>query len=165
MKVSLVVCMSSNSVIGNNGVLPWDLKADLRRFRMITLNRTVVMGRKTYESIGKPLSNRNNIVVTSNTDFHAKECIICHDVEELINSAKAANHRLYVIGGAEIYNTFMEYADQILLTEIDKYYEGDTFFPLIDSKKWQKEGEDEVIRNDPEFEHSYRYIKYIRTRK
>ncbi|MFT5321293.1 MAG: dihydrofolate reductase [Pseudohongiellaceae bacterium] len=148
MKISLVWAMAQNRVIGRNNNLPWHLPEDLKYFKRITLGKPVIMGRKTYESIGKPLPGRTNIVVTRNADFSAAGVktvnslsaakALCESIGEIDGISEAM-----VIGGAEIYTQAMPVADRLYLTEVHANVDGDTFFPEFDRGLWQ-----EIARED-----------------
>lgn len=127
--INMIVAMSKNGVIGNNNDLPWGLKGDLKYFKEVTTGNTIVMGRKTYESIGKPLPNRKNIVLTRN-DINIEGVEIFNSVIEVLRySYEYPNESVFVIGGAEIYDQFLPYADKIYITEIEEEIDGDTYFP------------------------------------
>lgn len=113
--------------------MPWHLPAELKHFRQVTRGQVVVMGRKTHESIGKPLKGRVNIVLTRDAAYEAPGCEVRHSVTELL----ADERPLYVIGGAELYRQFLPYADQLILTQIDQEFEGDTFFPAWEPAEWE----------------------------
>lgn len=142
--LSAVVAMSDNSIIGVDNRLPWHLPADLKHFKEITLNHIVLMGRKTYESIGKPLPKRTNIVLTRDTNFKAPGCIIIHSVLEALQFAEKKTNEthksqeVFVIGGTEIYHLLLPYCDRIYLTLIHQHFAGDTFFPVIQKLDWQE---------------------------
>lgn len=123
--ISYVVAYSKNRVIGNRNQLPWHLPNDLKHFKEITLGKTVVMGRKTYESIGKPLPQRTNVVLTRDQTFQADGVEIAHHKAEVLSR----KDDLYVIGGEQIFKMFLDVVEQIYLTEIEVNMEGDTFFP------------------------------------
>ena len=137
MIISLIAAMDKNRVIGKNNTLPWSMPADLKRFREITKGKPVIMGRKTFESIGRPLPDRLNIVMTRDKNYRAKGCVMVHSVEEAIAAAGDAAE-IMVIGGAEIFGQFLPLADKMYLTIIDAEFEGDTFFPEYDPKEWKK---------------------------
>lgn len=148
MKLSLVWAMAQNGVIGRNNSLPWHLPEDLKYFKRITLGKPVIMGRKTFESIGKPLPGRTNIVITHNPQFHAKGVKVVHSIE----AARALCESLaeldgfdeaMVIGGAEIYRLALPEADRLYLTEVHADVAGDTVFPEFDRGAWR-----EVARED-----------------
>lgn len=137
MRVSLVVAMSENRVIGRDNDLPWRLPADLAHFKRLTLGKPVIMGRKTCESIGRPLPGRQNIVLTRDENFRAPGCDICLDLDQAM--AVAGNvDEVMIIGGAALYETLLERADRIYLTEVHARIEGDTWFPELDSSEWQE---------------------------
>ena len=136
MKISLIVAVSRNGVVGRNGALPWQLPADLKHFKAVTMGKPVVMGRKTYESIGRPLPGRLNIVVTRNPDFLAEGCTVVASLDEAIR-AGAGVEEIFVIGGAELYRAALASADRIYFTRVEADVEGDTFFPSFDEAAWR----------------------------
>lgn len=140
MKIALVVAMSRNRVIGRNNALPWHAPADLKRFKQITTGRPVIMGRKTFASIGKALPNRLNIVVTRDRDFQAAGVVIAYDVDEALRLAEESRlgGEAMVIGGAQIFEIVLPRADRIHLTELDIEVEGDTFMPPLDPAQWRE---------------------------
>ncbi len=154
--IYLVVAASKNGVIGGENKLLWNLPEDLKRFKKITTNQAIVMGRKTHLSIGRSLPNRLNIILTNNFNWHnplGDNCVVCYSIEEVIERFK---HRdLYVIGGGEIYKQFLPFADKIFLTLIDKEFDGDTFFPNLNSD-WVRE-KIESHKND---DFDYHFIDY-----
>lgn len=131
--IILVAAMGRDRVIGRNGRIPWHLPAEMKHFRRTTRGHVVVMGRKTFESIGGALKNRTNIVVTRDPAFQAPGCEVVHAIGPLL----ADERELYVIGGAEIYRQFLPHADRMVLTRIDAAFEGDTFFPAWDEGEWR----------------------------
>lgn len=138
-RLTLVVAMADNGVIGRAGGLPWRLSADLRRFRQLTLGKPVVMGRKTWESLGKPLPGRHNIVVTRREDFRPgdPQVSVAHDIDAAIAAAGAVED-VMIIGGAEIYALALPQASCIECTRVHATVDGDTFFPPFDAKAWQE---------------------------
>jgi dihydrofolate reductase len=145
--INLIVAMSSNGVIGKENQLPWHLPEDLKRFRLITNNNVVVMGRKTHLSIGKVLPNRLNVILSRDTKWYnplGDNCVVCYSVEEVIEKFKYRD--LFIIGGSEIYNQFLPHTDKIYLTLIDKDFEGDTYFPNL-GDNW-KEVERETFEKE-----------------
>jgi dihydrofolate reductase len=132
--ISLIVAMGANRVIGRANKMPWHLPADLQRFRRITMGKPIIMGRKTYESIGHPLPGRQNIVVTSSLDYVAPGCEVVHTVEEALRLARG--EEIMVIGGGSLYRRFLPMADRLYITLIHRDYEGDTFFPDFDAEAW-----------------------------
>ena len=127
----IVAAIARNGVIGVDNGLPWRLKADLQHFRALTMGHPILMGRKTWESLGRPLPGRRNFVVTRDAQFHAEGTEIFHDTEEAIAAATDAD-RLFVIGGAQIYTTLLPRADRLELTEIGADVSGDAHFPPFD---------------------------------
>lgn len=141
LDVTLVVARAKNGVIGLDGKMPWHLPADLKRFKAITVGKPVVMGRKTFESIGKPLPGRQNIVLTRQTDWRAEGVTVVPNLAEAIAAAgldpRIRGH-VMIIGGAEIYALALPIATRIELTEIDAEPQGDTFLPAFDPARWQE---------------------------
>ncbi|MBW5470251.1 dihydrofolate reductase [Brevibacillus formosus] len=125
--ISLIVAYSRNQVIGKDGDMPWHLPADLKNVKELTTGKTIVMGRKTFESIGKPLPNRKNVVLTRSQDFHPEGVDVVHTKEEVL-----AMGDVIIFGGSEIYRQFLDVVDRLYITEIDLETEGDTFFPAWD---------------------------------
>jgi dihydrofolate reductase len=140
MLISLVVAMSRQGVIGKNGQLPWTLPRDLKRFREVTWGKPIVMGRKTHESIGRPLPGRTNLILTHQADFRAEGCRIVHSPSEAVNTATAIGAtELMVIGGRQVYEAFLPGCRTIHLTLVEGTFDGDTFFPvdLLASPDWE----------------------------
>jgi len=146
MRISLIVAVSRDSVIGKDGAMPWHLPADLRRFKRITLGKPVVMGRRTHESIGGPLSGRTNIVLTRDRRFRAEGCIVAHSLDQALAAARAVTEvdqgaapaEVMIIGGAAVYTAFLPRADRIYLTRVDAEVAGDTRFPDLDPGEWME---------------------------
>lgn len=136
MTISLIVAVSSNNVIGKNNQLIWHLPADMKHFKLLTTGHAVFMGRKTYDSIGKPLPNRRNIVI-SRTVKKIEGCEVVASVEAGFKLC-AGQEKVYIIGGAEIYREALPLASQIELTRVHQDFDGDTFFPEINPKQWQE---------------------------
>lgn len=137
MRVALIAALARNGVIGRDNQLPWRLSADLQRFKRLTLGKPVVMGRKTWESLRRPLPGRRNIVVTRDRYFGAEGCVITHSVEEAL-AAAAGSDEVMVIGGAQLYAQTLALADRLYLTEIDAQVEGDARFPDLDAAAWRE---------------------------
>ena len=152
MRVSLIVAMAENRTIGLAGNMPWHISGDLRNFRQLTLGHPVVMGRKTYQSIGGALPGRANIVVTRDRDFRAPDADVVHDLEEALVKA-AANaeiegvEEVFVIGGAEIYAQAVGRAQRVYLTEVHQKLPGNAFFPELARNEWT---ESDRQLNEPE---------------
>jgi dihydrofolate reductase len=137
MTVTLIAAVARNGVIGADGGIPWHLPEDFAHFKATTLGHTLVMGRATYESIGRPLPGRTTIVLTRDPEWHADGVLTAGSLEEALGLAEGD---VYVAGGAAIYALAMPYADELLLSEIDLEPEGDTFFPGIDTAAWMESG-------------------------
>lgn len=135
MTISLIVAMSQNRVIGKNNQLPWHLSEDLKHFKQITMGHPIVMGRKTFDSIGKALPGRENIVITRDKNFGAANVIVMHSADDFLKWASQQTREVFVIGGAEIFKLFLPRAQKIYLTVIEKNFDGDVFLPMIDLKK------------------------------
>jgi dihydrofolate reductase len=136
MTVSLVVAASTNNVIGRDGELPWHLPDDLRHFKRITTGKPVIMGRRTFESIGRPLPDRQNIVMTRDPDYAAEGCEVVASVAEAMDVAGDADE-VMVIGGGQVYRDFLPRADRIYMTRVQAEVQGDTRFPSIDGNTWR----------------------------
>ena len=158
--LSLIVAMDENRLIGSNNSLPWHLPADLAYFKRTTMGKPVVMGRRTFESIGKPLPGRRNIVITGNADFNAPGCEIADSIEAAM-SLVHENDEVMLIGGASLYQQTIERATKLYITRIHHAFKGDTWFPEFDLSDWKEE-----YREDFEADHSNRYaysfIEYVR---
>ena len=138
MTISLLVAAAENNAIGKNNQLLWHLPNDLKFFKNTTWGMPVIMGRKTFEAVNKPLPGRFNIVITRQADWNADGVIVATDLNNALQKAKATNcNEIFVIGGGEIYKQAMELADTIYLTRVHANIDGDTFFPIIDESKWQ----------------------------
>lgn len=137
MEVALIAAMAANGTIGRDGALPWHLSEDLKHFKKVTLAKPVVMGRKTYQSIGKPLPGRTNIVVTRNPELELGGATVVHSLEEALAVAERLEPaETLIIGGAELYELALPRASRMYLTYVHKEVEGDTFFPSFDPKAW-----------------------------
>ncbi|OGT27092.1 MAG: dihydrofolate reductase [Gammaproteobacteria bacterium RIFCSPLOWO2_02_FULL_42_14] len=136
MKLSLIAAVSSNRVIGNNNRLPWHLPADLKHFKNLTLGKPVIMGRKTFDSIGKPLPNRRNIVISRDKNLVIAGCEIFYSIDSALQ-AVSSEPEVMIIGGANLYAQTIARADQLYLTIIDAKIDGDAFFPAWDKNQWQ----------------------------
>jgi dihydrofolate reductase len=137
-QLSLLVAADENNVIGKDNQLPWHLPSDLKYFKNQTWGMPVLMGRKTFESIGKPLTGRKNIVITRNRNIKIKDITIVHSIHEAVQRAKEEGAKeIFVIGGGEVFRDAFTMADRIYLTRIHHQFDGDTFFPEIDAAHWQ----------------------------
>jgi len=137
MIISTIVAVAKNNVIGKDNDIPWYLPADLKYFKKITTGHHIVMGRKCYESIGRPLPKRTNVIVTRNPFFIATGCLIAHNVAEAVALAKAnGDEEVFIIGGGQIYEIALPHVDRVYLTEVDLEVDGDIFFPEMDLQNW-----------------------------
>ena len=150
--ISLIVAMDQNRVIGNNNKLPWHLPADLQYFKKVTMGHPIVMGRKTFESIGRVLPGRENVIVTRNQEFKAEGCVVLHDIAQIKMFADNHDEEVFVIGGAEIFKEILPFTDRLYITEIHETFEGDTFFPVIDENEW-----DEISSNPGSIDEKNRF--------
>jgi dihydrofolate reductase len=162
IKLSLIMARADNGTIGADNALPWHISSDLKNFKRLTTGKPVIMGRKTFESIGKPLKGRTNIVVTRQTDWFAGDTVVCHDLKNAVKAARlqATNDNvdeIMVIGGAEIYARLLNEADRIYLTEVHRRYDGDAWFTAPDKTQW-KEISRERFAPDDEGGPSYSFI-------
>jgi dihydrofolate reductase len=135
MNVSLIVAMSPGRVVGRGGALPWHLPADLARFKRLTMGHHVIMGRRTFESLTRPLPGRKLIVVTRQTDYHASGAAVAHDLDEALRLAKGDDEP-FVIGGAELYALALPRANRLYVTRVHAETEGDTYFPPFEGDQW-----------------------------
>ena len=129
--------MDRNRLIGREDQLPWHLSADLKHFKQVTMDKPIIMGRKTHESIAKPLAGRTNIVVTGNPGYRAPGCIVVRSLPAALDAAQDADE-IMIIGGARLYQQALPLAHRIYLTEVQADCEGDTWFPLIDWGDWEE---------------------------
>jgi dihydrofolate reductase len=157
MKVSIIAAIAKNNVIGKDNKLPWNLPADLKHFRELSLGKPVIMGQKTFESIGKPLPNRINIVLSLDNNFAPTGCFVVRSIKGALEKAGDAKE-VIIMGGASIYEQFLPLADKMYLTLIDETFEGDAFFPEFDWADWQKI---ERVENQPDAKNPYKYTFII----
>ncbi len=156
--IKIIVAVSKNGVIGGNNSLIWSLPNDMKRFKKITTGGAVVMGRKTYESIGRALPNRRNIIISRDNNLFIDECEVVNSIEEAL---MLTNNDCFIIGGGEIYKQALPITDVIYLTRIDEEFEGDTYFPELNQNDWF-ESLNESFEPDEKNKHKYSFIKYER---
>ena len=156
MKISIIVAMAANRVIGRDNRLPWHLPADLAHFKAITMGKPILMGRKTWESIGRPLPGRTSIVITRDREYQAPGCVVVHDIAAALQAA-SGHDEVMVIGGAELYRQVLPRADTLYLTCVEGEFEGDTFFPALADEEW-REVACEAHPADEKNPHPYRFI-------
>ena len=153
MKLQAIVAMSQNQVIGINNQLPWNMPADLQHFKKLTLNHAIIMGRKTFESIGRPLPKRDNYILTRNKNYTAKECYVINELSQC--PAKEA----FLIGGEQLFTTYLDQVDTLYLTIIHHDFEGDTFFKF-DKTQWiEKSVEHHKADADNAYDYSFFELK------
>ena len=157
MSIKIISALSSNRVIGNDGKIPWFIKGELKRFKELTLNHNVVMGRKTFDSIGKILEQRNNVIISKNTSLVVEGAKVVSSFEDALTVCDNRKDT-FIIGGSKIYEIALSYSEYLILTIIDKKFEGDTFFPKYDLSRWKLINE---TRNyDLTNKFSYSYLTY-----
>jgi dihydrofolate reductase len=155
MTITVLAAVGANLVIGRNGDMPWHLPADLAHFKAITMGHTLVMGRKTYDSIGRALPGRRTIVITRQPGWHAPSVEVAHSLPEAFSLAGPAD--VFVVGGGEVYREAMPFADQMLLTEIEQSPEGDAYFPRFEADQWR-----EIARDAKD---GFAWVTYEHTRR
>ena len=160
MKISIIAAMGANRVIGYRNALPWYLPADLKHFKAVTMGKPMIMGRKTWVSIGRPLPGRRSIVVTRDPMFRAEGCEIAHSLDASLTLAGSAEE-VVVIGGAQLFLEALPSADRLYLTIIDHLFQGDVYFPPVDATRW-KETSREEHGSDAVNLYRYRFLTYER---
>ncbi len=155
--IKVIVAISKNRVIGDSNKLIWHLPADLKRFKEVTTGHPIVMGRKTYQSIGRPLPNRRNIIITRDEEFEVEGCEVVNSIEEAL---LLTNSNCFIIGGGEIYKQSLNLAEQIYMTQIDEEFEGDTTFPELDRSWYVSKKED--FSSDEKNPYNYSFTFYER---
>ena len=159
--ISIIVAASANNVIGAQGELPWRLSDDLKRFKAVTMGKPVVMGRKTWESIGRALPGRQNIVITRQADFAADGCDVVQSTDTAIAAAGDVAE-IMVIGGSQVYELFLPVAQRLYLTRVHADVDGDAFFPMVDESQWRPIGDEPHAADDRnEFDFSFRTYERI----
>jgi dihydrofolate reductase len=160
MKLSLIAAVSRNNVIGKDNKMPWHLPADLQFFKTTTLGKPIIMGRKTWESLGRILPGRRHIVVTRNKDYTAEGVEIIHSTDAALKQASNVDEAV-IIGGAHLYEEMLPLTDRLYLTEIDAEFEGDTFFPEWNKEEWEVVSSD-AHPADEKNSFPYRFVVYDR---
>jgi dihydrofolate reductase len=163
---TIVVAVSRNGIIGREGDMPWRLSSDLKRFKAMTLGKPVIMGRKTFQSIGKPLPGRPNVIITRDTGFSAEGVVVAHSLDEAIAAASRLAEEsnvdeICILGGGEIYRQAIGLADRLLITHVEADLEGDTSFPKIDPGIWQADSELAVPAGEKDT-YPTRFVRYFR---
>lgn len=160
--LSIIVAKSKNNVIGKDNSLIWHIPEDLKRFKTLTTGKNIIMGRKTFESLGRILPNRKHIILTHNEDFKIEDeqVEIVHSIEELKQYIESEEEN-FVIGGGIIYKMLMPYAKKMYITLINQEFDGDTYFPKIDEKEWKILKNEKGLKNDKN-PYDYEHIDYLR---
>ena len=161
-RVSLIVAMAKNRVIGANNKIPWHLPNELKLFKSLTMGHHIVMGRKTYDSINRLLPGRTTVVVTRQRDYAVPGAVVVHSVDEALRACGGDNE-VFVIGGADLFRELLPIADRIYLTTVDAEPEGDTFMPEFDVREWRETSAQDFTR-DEKHAHAYRFAIYDRVR-
>lgn len=169
MQIVLVAAIGENNAIGIDGKLPWHISSDLKHFRALTLNRPVVMGRKTFESIGKPLEQRTNIVVSRNLERIGAGVVLATSIDAAMGVARADAEKrgvdeIMAIGGGDIFSALMQRASRLEITHVHASPEGDSFFPDIDPQQWEQQSRREVAAG-PKDSASFALVTYVRRGK
>jgi dihydrofolate reductase len=159
-RICLIAAIAANRVIGRNNALPWRLPADLKRFKALTMGHPVVMGRKTYASIGRPLPGRRNLVITRNRGYSAPGCEIVHSLDAAIAACRGAQD-IFIIGGAELYRESLPLAHSLEFTEIHAEFEGDATFPQFPPEQW-REAAREIHSDEDGIAFRYDFVRYER---
>lgn len=149
--------MANNRAIGLNNRMPWHLSADLKRFKLLTMSHPIIMGRLTFEAIGKPLPGRTNIIVSRNPAYQQEGCVVENSLVAAINHGCRLADEIFIIGGATLYETGFPLADRLYLTQINQDFEGDTFFPPFDPSDWLETGRQDILE-DTQAGFSYSFI-------
>lgn len=160
MSFSMIFAMDNNRLIGRDNDLPWHLPADLAYFKRVTTGHPVLMGRKTFESIGRPLPNRHNIVVTRDSSYQADGVEIFHSLDAALEAYR--DQEVFIIGGSEIYKLALPIASKLYITQIDEEFEGDAYFPEIDQSMWELVSEEQGITDE---RNPYTYYFQVYERK
>ena len=159
LRLSLLVAMAKNRVIGRDNKLPWHLPADLKHFKFLTMGKTIVMGRKTYESIGKPLPGRVNIIITRQAGYEVPGATVVSSIDDALlmcEKIRSINGENFIIGGEELYRQTLKICQRIYITEIQRDFEGDVYFPEVDPNEWEETQRDKHIsENDTNLEYHF----------
>lgn len=157
---TLIAAIGKNNELGKNNDLIWHLPADLKRFKKITSGHHIIMGRNTYESIGKPLPNRTSIIISRNLDYKAEGCIVTNSIEKALEIAKNDTSP-FIIGGAQIYKQALDIVDCLDICKVHEDFDADVFFPEIDLSVWEVIGKEDFLADDKN-KHNYSFVKYQR---
>jgi dihydrofolate reductase len=156
MQISIIVALSENNVIGTGNQLPWKLSADLKRVKALTMGHHLIMGRKTFESIGRPLPGRTNVIITRNSTYTQEGCVVVHSLSAALELVKD-DSEVFVFGGGEIFKEALPFVSKIYLTKVHCTIEGDTYFPELDSTQWNTR-ESTLFKADEKNQYDYSFI-------
>lgn len=156
-----MAAIAANNALGKDNQLIWHLPADLKRFKKTTLNHAVIMGRKTYESLGKPLPNRTNILITRDKNYKAEGCVVVNSLKKALKIAEEVDENPFILGGAEIYKQAMPFTDKLDITFVHHQFDADVFFPEIDKTIW-KETSRENFKADENNKYDYSFVTFER---
>lgn len=154
LRLSILVAMAKNRVIGRDNRLPWHLPADLKHFKFLTMGQTIVMGRKTYESIGKPLPGRANVVITRQTDYEIPGAVVVNSLEDALlvcEETSTIDTENFIIGGEKLYQQTIKICQRMYITEIQSNFDGDVFFPQFDPGDWEEMQRDKHVDGNLEY--------------
>lgn len=161
MQIIIVAAHGQNRVIGRNNELVWHLPRDFKHFKDLTIEHPIVMGRKTFESLGKPLPRRTSIIITRDEHYQQEGCIVAHSLEEAMAEAKKLDEAIFIIGGAEIYKQALPYTTKMYLTEVKASPEGDAYFPEFSTREW-KETDRKSFYKDEKNEYDFDFVTWER---
>ena len=156
--ISIIVAISRNNVIGKDAEIPWKIPGEQKRFKELTIGKTVIMGRKTFESIGKPLPNRKTIIVTRNKDYHYEKCLVANSLQQALDLC-SNDDEIFIAGGGQIYKEVLPRTDRIYLTIVEKDIEGNIYFPEIDEKNFKETYSEKMSGKIP---YTYKTLERIR---
>lgn len=159
--VTIIAAIAENNALGKDNQLIWHLPADLKRFKKTTLNHVVIMGRKTFESLGKPLPNRTNILITRDKNYKAEGCVVVNSLKEALETAAKEDENPFILGGAEIYKQALPFTDKLDVTFVHHQFDANVFFPEIDKTIW-KETSREDFKSDENNKYDYSFVTFER---
>lgn len=159
--VTIIAAIAENNALGKNNQLLWHLPADLKRFKKTTLNHVVIMGRKTFESLGKPLPNRTNILITRDKNYKVEGCVVVNSLKEALETATKEDENPFILGGAEIYKQAMPFTDKLDVTFVHHKFDADVFFPEIDKTIWKETSREDLKANEKN-KYDYSFVTFER---
>lgn len=160
LMITIIAAIANKNALGKNNDLIWHLPADLKRFKKTTSGHHIIMGRNTFESIGKPLPNRTTVIITRNKNYKVLGCVVVHSLKEALEVAKTDDSP-FIIGGAQIYEQALSIADRLDITEVHHSFEADAFFPNIDSNNWKEESR-MYFEADEKNKYNYSFVRYAK---